>query len=307
MQVTSCAAASIIAIALSLSPAAGRAQSAAGYWRQQGETTFSFCGGQKTQAECRDMTVGNERFEMLEWGPGHATLRVSGVTGGGFNTMTWRAEWLVPQLVIPGQVIGVTTKATVIALSYGSPQWPKSFYLPGAEFRGHGAVSVLDTDMTPVARSQGQSGTHSNSAVRAPVVPPGIDGGSGSIEVRGMEQLVASIPYVWVKGTPPPAGDAVSGWWRATDPTWGEFLLSRRGGTVDGPYRNHQGVFTTTQSGNTITGYWVEKSSKQPCATTRDGSVHWGRIQLTFEGASFRGAWGYCDEKVHYVVEGSRR
>ena len=48
----------------------------------------------------------------------------------------------------------------------------------------------------------------------------------------------------------------------------------------------------------TFTGYWVEDASDQPCATQRDGSDAWGRIQLTFDTSLqfFQGRWSYCDE-----------
>lgn len=46
----------------------------------------------------------------------------------------------------------------------------------------------------------------------------------------------------------------------------------------------------------TVDAIWVESKSKQQCATARNGTYFWGKINFMFTSDSaFVGHWGYCD------------
>lgn len=47
---------------------------------------------------------------------------------------------------------------------------------------------------------------------------------------------------------------------------------------------------------NTMTGVWVQNSSKSKCSEKQDGSYYWGKITLKFSGDSYTGVWGYCNQ-----------
>jgi hypothetical protein len=106
--------------------------------------------------------------------------------------------------------------------------------------------------------------------------------------------------------TPSPAA-GITGTWRSTDRSWGDLVLTQSGRAVTGRYKNTKGSILATLQGKTITGYWIEERSKKRCAVARNGSMHWGRLQLTFDGRSYRGAWGYCDEAPHFGWDGVRK
>ena len=46
-----------------------------------------------------------------------------------------------------------------------------------------------------------------------------------------------------------------------------------------------------------LTGYWVQDESPQRCDYSRYGSHYWGRLAFDFQGDSFTGLWGFCDDK----------
>ncbi|MEM9061485.1 MAG: PAN domain-containing protein [Pseudomonadota bacterium] len=73
---------------------------------------------------------------------------------------------------------------------------------------------------------------------------------------------------------------------------FGNMIWSGTGAT----YGTDNGRLTGAFDGQTYSGHWVEDASEQPCATLRDGSSAWGRIEFTFdpEFKSFEGTWSYC-------------
>ena len=46
-----------------------------------------------------------------------------------------------------------------------------------------------------------------------------------------------------------------------------------------------------------LSGYWVQDESPQRCDYSRYGSHYWGRLAFDFQGDSFTGLWGFCDDK----------
>ena len=46
-----------------------------------------------------------------------------------------------------------------------------------------------------------------------------------------------------------------------------------------------------------LSGYWVQDESPQRCDYSRHGSYYWGMLTFDFQGDSFTGKWGFCDDK----------
>lgn len=91
------------------------------------------------------------------------------------------------------------------------------------------------------------------------------------------------------------AAPTFSGVWQSSE---GRMVLGPvNDGRIQGKYENDDGRVFLNMRGDILAGYWVEKDSEQRCPTQRDGSFHWGRIELTFDAArtKFEGHWTYCD------------
>ncbi|MFL6845628.1 MAG: hypothetical protein ACJ8ER_12190 [Allosphingosinicella sp.] len=60
--------------------------------------------------------------------------------------------------------------------------------------------------------------------------------------------------------------------------------------------------------GSTLVAHWYEPNSATKCDDERGGTVHWGRIELTFNRAvnEVQGHWGYCDEPPERKWTGTR-
>jgi hypothetical protein len=108
--------------------------------------------------------------------------------------------------------------------------------------------------------------------------------------------------YEWVAG-PAPATDAApgagssngfAGDWESDN---GAVSLVASGGHVTGSYTGDGGRLDGVEQDGTLSGYWAEGSSDQPCASERLGTVNWGRFTWTLgaDGRSFAGSWSYCD------------
>ncbi len=74
-------------------------------------------------------------------------------------------------------------------------------------------------------------------------------------------------------------------------------------------WNSDQGVLNGEFDGRSFRGHWREEVSDQPCPLARDGSRYWGKVDFHFdpELASFQGQWGYCDEEMTGVWNGTRR
>ena len=87
----------------------------------------------------------------------------------------------------------------------------------------------------------------------------------------------------------------ISGAWEAT---YGRIALSvLPDGGIAGHYPERNGRMFATLAGDILSGYWVEDSSAQRCATLIDNSPYWGRFTFRFLPGyrEFSGKWGYCD------------
>ena len=49
----------------------------------------------------------------------------------------------------------------------------------------------------------------------------------------------------------------------------------------------------------TLVGHWIEPSAAQKCSVQQGGTFYWGQLRFTFsaDGTTYKGVWGYCDEK----------
>ena len=74
------------------------------------------------------------------------------------------------------------------------------------------------------------------------------------------------------------AGDAVEGFF--FNPK-----SNRIYGILKGRYRNR-----------VLTGDWIQAKSKKKCTSQKFGTYYWGRFNFVFDGDSFAGKWGYCDD-----------
>lgn len=73
------------------------------------------------------------------------------------------------------------------------------------------------------------------------------------------------------------------------DSSEGLMQLSASGNDVAGEYGDGDGKITGVFSQpDEFNGYWFQRSSSQACATEKDGSRYWGRIQPAFCSTSIR-------------------
>jgi surface antigen len=78
---------------------------------------------------------------------------------------------------------------------------------------------------------------------------------------------------------------------------------------VSAPYsRQNNSKVKGELRGAVLNGHWHEPSSSVQCATAREGTRYWGRIQFTFNptGDTFSGKWGYCEEVPERGWSGQR-
>lgn len=96
---------------------------------------------------------------------------------------------------------------------------------------------------------------------------------------------------------------SIAGVWESSE---GNIGFEQSGSNVLGNYNQDNGAIEGSISGNVLTGYWIEDSSNRRCATPRNGRYYWGRIRFVFNGSSFEGFWGYCDDVPASTWTGNR-
>ncbi|MFI4974478.1 MAG: hypothetical protein ACHP84_08070 [Caulobacterales bacterium] len=99
-----------------------------------------------------------------------------------------------------------------------------------------------------------------------------------------------------------------AGVWDTSDDSFNTMTLRRQMADVEDEYTFKDGRIWAEPHGRTLTGYWVQSSSSQQCATSKLGSQYWGRIAFTLsaKGRSFYGVWGYCDADPTVGMTGTR-
>jgi hypothetical protein len=98
--------------------------------------------------------------------------------------------------------------------------------------------------------------------------------------------------------------NSIAGIWRSSE---GTITFQQSGSNVSATYTQDNGVLEGSISGNVLTGYWIEDGSNRRCNTPRSGRYYWGRIRFVFDGSSFRGLWGYCNDEPARTWTGDRR
>lgn len=114
--------------------------------------------------------------------------------------------------------------------------------------------------------------------------------------------LAATDPAVEVQPT------KIIGIWDSSE---GLMQLRTSGTDVTGEYGDRDGkIIGTFSQPDVFNGYWIQRSSSKACATEKDASLYWGRIQLRFESVDrndFSGYWSYCDaDPTNAGWDGSR-
>lgn len=201
-----------IACALLLAPLAASGQVPGGYWRLKGPTQFVCPGrGTGTIADCRvleNVDGAGMRIEILDYGDDHATFRVTQPIGGLVNITTFRDEWALPPIVVPGAVVGISTRGTVVSIDHANTNWNANppYNVPGAQWIGWGGVNpVIDGVINAPATSSGLSQTLTNATKVAGVPGEGYSDATlvARVHVHTMPAIEAYVPYTWVGGTPP--------------------------------------------------------------------------------------------------------
>jgi hypothetical protein len=101
------------------------------------------------------------------------------------------------------------------------------------------------------------------------------------------------------------AAESVQGSWGSSE---GDIAFTQNGVKVRGKYNpQDNGEITGTLKGSYLDAYWIENHSAQKCSTAKNGRYFWGKLQVTFDGDSFSGKWGYCDEKPSKPWTGQRK
>ncbi len=93
--------------------------------------------------------------------------------------------------------------------------------------------------------------------------------------------------------------------WRVTD-FGGITPTGNHSGKV-ATYSTDSGRIIGSASDTTISGFWVEKNSREPCSALKDGSQFWGRVELVRSGDTVTGSWSYCDKPLSRPLTGSAK
>lgn len=170
----------------------------AGYWQLQPDPQITFGPDSHT----REWVAQGRKVQIVDFGARHVLVTESGMVGGGFNTMSWRAEWSPPDKIIPGEIVNVSVKATCTNVSYERSQWPFRFEVPLAQWQGLGGPVLILTNEDHNATASGAAISKSNNSFKAPV--PSAEGGEAklnfNIPTNYSYGFQAQFRYLWVAG-----------------------------------------------------------------------------------------------------------
>jgi hypothetical protein len=107
--------------------------------------------------------------------------------------------------------------------------------------------------------------------------------------------LVVAVPFS-LQPTQAQAQISIAGEWISSE---GRIAFIQSGSSVSGAYELEEGLIDGSISGNVLTGYWSQSRSLLliHCNAPRKGRYAWGRIRFVFNGSSFKGYWGYCNDE----------
>lgn len=200
-----------VAAVLALAAGPASAQGDAGYWRQQGPTTFSCAGvapSPTIEPACRDAAflAPPGRVEVVDFDARHVTFHATNVIGGQSYAVTWREEWTVPEFVVPGEVVNVLSKGTVTSVAYPG-DWKLAFDVPQVVWNGSGSANFLIDGVLQAEATAGRSMAIVNTVRRAGAGKAD----TGFMGIGMLAHIQARVPYVWVGGTPPRPSSETAG------------------------------------------------------------------------------------------------
>lgn len=215
----------------------------AGYWQLQNEPQITFGPDNLT----REWMAQGKKAQIVDFSARHVLVTMSGMVGGGFNTMSWRAEWSPPDKIFPGEIVSVSVKATCTNVSYERSQWPFSFEVPLVQWNGLGGPTLILANEDHRATASGATISKSNSSFKAPV--PSATGGEArlkfGITTNYSYGFQVQFRYIWVaeESKTPSAFYDLSG-------RWGTYAPNN--GTNDGTgfiEQNGQDILLTNEFG----------------------------------------------------------
>jgi hypothetical protein len=115
------------------------------------------------------------------------------------------------------------------------------------------------------------------------------------LRLLGQLAALAVLVQFWISASIGQEGTAPYGASYSTN--WGNVTFQRQGAPLIGTYPTDDGRIVGTLRDQVLSGYWTESSSSRECASDRDGTRYWGRLELRFnvDHSFFSGPWGYCD------------
>ncbi len=80
---------------------------------------------------------------------------------------------------------------------------------------------------------------------------------------------------------------------------FGPVFLQQHGSQITGKYPKYHGKITGTLDHNSLSGNWIQKTSKIKCSHSIGGSNYWGTLTFNnITSSNFTGSWAYCDNKA---------
>jgi hypothetical protein len=84
--------------------------------------------------------------------------------------------------------------------------------------------------------------------------------------------------------------------------TYGNMRFDQEGTSITAAYTGEDGEIpdgVLDYRTRTLVGHWIEPRSARKCSVQQGGTFYWGKLRFTFsaDGATYKGVWGYCDEK----------
>ena len=101
-------------------------------------------------------------------------------------------------------------------------------------------------------------------------------------------------------------GISVAGNWSSNDGTIGSLVITQSGSSVSMKYAHRNGRVIGQLQGNVFDGYWTQDMSGRFCMNRQYDSSYWGKMVLTFNGDSYTGKWGFCNDAPGSAFQGQR-
>ena len=257
-------------------------------------------------------------YEVLSCSSGRAEMRWWSTNGQGPGEFQVRWEWNTPAQLLPGQVWPIAGTVTVVknhniwpakreGLSTGSYFWPGD----------PASIGPSVTSDNPAGSRVTRQAVGTVSTAKADF-DMNMSNGEGCMfwyhykwNPGGAYTQVVPSPVATPQVNPQPtygvmATTNVAGNWTVNDDSFGSFAVTQSDSNVNMQYPKRSGRVIGQLRGNVFDGYWIQDFSGRHCSNSRDNSSFWGRIILTFNGDSYTGSWGYCDEAPGVGLHGNR-